>query len=77
MAITDPYTAFCFDEAVSEFGAVISSELSDIEGRDAKSTKARQELALKSMLGDAKEQFAAPVATTTNPATLKEFEDWD
>lgn len=74
MAIADPYLAFCFDEAVTEFGAFVSSELSQIDGKTIGAIKAKQELALKSLLGNPKERFAQPVVTTTN---VNAFADMD
>lgn len=75
LGIVDEYAAYCLDEAVAEFGALVSGALNEVEGKTAQVVKAKQELVLKSMLGDPREQYAAPVPTTTNSAALKEFED--
>lgn len=76
MGITDEYVAYCFDEAVGEFGNYISAELEKVEGKDSKQIEARQEMRLKTLLGVSgfEQQFAQPVPTTTRP--IKELEDF-
>ena len=66
MAITDEYVAYCFDEAVSEWGNWIRGELDKIDGNNAKQIQARQQAVLMKLLkGDVKERFRVPVATAT------------
>lgn len=62
--IQDGYQAYCIDEAVLSFGHWVQSKLSGITGKNDNEVSGRQELMLRKLLsGDAKEQFAVPVAT--------------
>ena len=64
MFIEDPYVAYCFDQAVGEFGSYVKHEVSSIEGRNAKDTEGKRMLRLRALLSDdVKAKFAQPVAT--------------
>lgn len=64
MGIEDPYTAFCFDQAVGEFGSYVRHEVQSIDGKNAKAVEGKRRLRLKALLDeDSKAKFAQPVAT--------------
>lgn len=64
MAIEDPYVAYCFDEAIGEFGSYVRGELGKVEGKTQKAIEGKQTLVLKRLLeGDVKKQFAQPIST--------------
>lgn len=64
VGIEDPYIAYCFDQAVGEWGSYIRSELSQIEGKNAKAVEGKRTLRLKALLSDdPKAKFAQPVVT--------------
>lgn len=66
MRIDDAYTAYCFDEAVTEFGFSIQNELDKIKGKNEKSVQGQRDALLRRLLGDAPAQeakYAVPVAT--------------
>lgn len=64
--ITDPFAAFCFDDAVSYLGMYIESELSRVRGKDERETEQKMKLRLRRLLGPGREKesarFADPVA---------------
>ena len=65
VGIEDPYIAYCFDQAVGEWGSYIRSELSKIEGKNAKAVEGKRTLRLKALLSDdVKAKFAQPTPTT-------------
>jgi hypothetical protein len=64
MGIEDSYTAFCFDQAVGEFGSYVKHEVQSIEGKNAKAVEGKRKLRLKALLDeDPKAKFAQPTAT--------------
>ena len=66
MRIEDDYVAFCFDEAVTEFGYTIKNELDKVKGKNEKSTQGQRHALLRKLLGDepvATGKFQSPVAT--------------
>lgn len=67
MGIEDPYAAYCFDEAVSEWGNYVRGEIDKVEGPNVKTIQARQQVVLRGLLsGESdKQRFRVPVATTT------------
>lgn len=69
MGIEDPYAAFCFDQAVGEFGSYVKHEVQSIEGKNAKAVEGKRKIRLKALLdSDSKAKFAQPVATTQSKA---------
>lgn len=64
MSITDPYVAYCFDQAVGEFGSYVRGEINAIEGKNAKAVEGKRRLRLQALLSvDPKAKFAQPVPT--------------
>jgi hypothetical protein len=65
VAVSDEYAAFCLDEAVWEFGALIEQQLDDVKvGKNAKpeaTQMAKQRLLEKILTG--KSKFREPTAT--------------
>lgn len=44
LGVTDPYSAFCVDEAVYYVGISIQNELNEVEGREKDPKKARRKV---------------------------------
>lgn len=66
MGITDEYAAYCFDEAVSEWGNFIRGELDKVDGPNAASIQGRQQVVLRNLLsGDVGQRYQTPVPTAT------------
>lgn len=64
MGIEDTYHAYCFDQAVGEFGSYVKHELQAIDGKNAKAVEGKRKLRLSALLSeDPKARFAQPVAT--------------
>lgn len=64
IGIEDPYTAFCFDQAVGEFGSYVRHEVQSIEGKNSKAVEGKRRMRLKALLdSDPKRKFAQPTAT--------------
>jgi len=64
LAISDPYVAYCLDEACHAWGSFIESELNDVDGKDAKAIHAKRVLVLKGLLSENEAaRYATPVAT--------------
>jgi hypothetical protein len=56
--ISDPYRAFCFDEAVSTWGNHVTNELEKIEGKNSKEVeKKRRNKLLQLLDAPAKQRF--------------------
>lgn len=73
MGIEDTYHAYCFDQAVGEFGSFVKHELEAIEGKNAKAVEGKRRLRLTALLSDdPKARFAQPVATTTRPEDVSD-----
>jgi hypothetical protein len=63
--LQDPYTAFCFDQAINYWGKTIEGELEKVEGKNAKDTELRRKSILEKYLypdgdGSSKHQFSDP-----------------
>lgn len=56
------YAAYCFDGAVDYFGREVEAAMDKVKGKNEKGRQARQENALRSMLGLKRkyQSFAAP-----------------
>ena len=68
MSIEDPYLAYCFDQAVGEFGSYVRHEVESIQAKNSKDTEGKRMLRLRTLLSeDVKNKFAQPVATMTPP----------
>jgi hypothetical protein len=64
MGIKDSYIAYCFDQAVGEFGAYVKHEIQKIEGKNASAVEGKRSLRLKALLSDdVKTRFAQPMVT--------------
>lgn len=64
VGIEDPYAAYCFDQAVGEFGSYVKHELEKIEGKNAKAVEGKRKVRLQALLSaDPKAKFAQPVVT--------------
>ena len=64
MNVQDPYAAYCFDQAVGEFGSYVKGEIQAIEGKNAKAVEGKRKLRLKALLSDdPKAKYAQPVVT--------------
>ena len=63
--LTDPYEAYCFDQAVGYLGRRIEAELEEVEGKNTAEIKHKRERVLSKYLdlGDGKKSgFADPAA---------------
>jgi hypothetical protein len=70
--LTDEYLAYCFDQAVGEWGAFVRNELDKVKGKNADSVAGKRALVLKKLL-EAKTP-AARFATPTATISREEFE---
>lgn len=76
MNIQDPYHAYCFDQAVGEFGSYVKSEIQAIDGKSAKAVEGKRQLRLRALLSDdPKAKFAQPVATQSIPKEITRTSD--
>jgi hypothetical protein len=65
LGVTDPYEAFCIDEAIVTFGNWVKYELEKVKGKNEKELEGRRLLLLRRLLSDKVEsRFANPMATT-------------
>lgn len=63
MDIKEPYPAYCFDNAVAEWGVWIESQLQKVEGDNPKIVRRRRERKLEALLtGKKSKMFADPMA---------------
>jgi hypothetical protein len=63
MDIIDPYTAWCFDEAVFTWGSHVQAELDGVEGKTSRDVESKRKLIIRRMLGPEQQtKFADPVA---------------
>lgn len=51
LGISDPWTAFCLDNAVSYFGTSLEAELESIEGKTAKEINKQRERTMDKWMG--------------------------
>jgi len=64
MGIEDPYQAYCFDQAVGEWGSYVKQQLESIDGKNAKAVEGKRRVRLQALLSDdPKAKFAQPVVT--------------
>lgn len=59
--VQDPYAAYCLDNAVSEFGRAIESELSEVEGKTKKEIQKKSDRVLRKWL-DMPQQYRDPAS---------------
>lgn len=65
--ITDPFVAYCFDEAVATFGNFVKGELDKVEGQSKDAIEGAQAFLLKALLSDDESaRYAAPPVKRTN-----------
>jgi hypothetical protein len=57
--IESPWTAYCLDNAVVEFGVAVENELASVEGKNKKELKVKSERVMRKWL-DAPVQFREP-----------------
>lgn len=63
LGITNTYVAYCLDSAVGEFGRVLESELSGVEGKNKKEIGTKSDRLMRKWL-DMPQQFRNPTGAT-------------
>jgi hypothetical protein len=56
LAVEDPYTAYCLDEAVGYFGSYVEARMDEVKAKNAKTKAAKQENVLRKYTGQ-KQKF--------------------
>lgn len=69
--ITDPYTAYCFDEAVATWGTYVSNELERVEGKNAKDTERKRHNKLLQLLDAPASQRFRSLRASKGEGTVK------
>ena len=72
MAVSDPYAAYCLDNAVGEFGRALEAELSRVDGKNQKELDVKADRVLRKWL-DMPLQYRRPnVPYPTNSGDTEE-----
>lgn len=73
--MSDPYAAYCLDNAVGEFGRALEAELSRVEGKNQKEIDVKADRILRKWL-DMPQQWRRPnVQLPQRPTTGEDSEE--